>query len=100
MKVYEMEIKFDATVEMTSMASFLKLMDTSPSLAQMENIPIILTQTIPFVPDEEYLNKICDILVEKYKVNGFKVVKCEFGGYNKFIEKEIELPEDVKDEKE
>ena len=88
MKMYEMEMKFNATVELVDMGDFLKTFDI-PLKANLENVPIVLKQTVPFIPNDEYIEKVCNILIEKYKVKNFKVVDCVFDGYSKLIEVEI-----------
>ena len=71
--------------------------------------PFILTQTIPFVPDDEYIHKTETIIENRYNTDEFEVLYCHFKGYEKFklitidINKLEQLPKkefDIENERE
>lgn len=62
---------------------------------------LTITQTIPFIPNEEYIQKVKDALVKKCETNDICVLECKFKGYRskfkryrKFFEMDVEVPEE------
>lgn len=89
MKVYEMEIEFEVVVGLKDFNNFMNAMGLEEKTG-VSGQSIILKQTIPFVPNEEYLKKVENIIKEKYETEKLEILDCKFKGYKKFLEKEIE----------
>ena len=89
MKVYEMEIEFEVVVGLKEINDFMNAIWFEEKTG-VSGQSIILKQTIPFVPNEEYLKKVANIIKEKYETEKLEILDCKFKGYKKFLEKEIE----------
>lgn len=88
MKVYEMEIEFEVVVGLKDFNIFMNAMGFEEK-AGVSGQSIILKQTIPFVPNEEYLKKVANIIKGEYETEKLEILDCKFKGYKKFLEKEI-----------
>ena len=53
---------------------------------------VIISQTVPFIPDENYIKQVADVIKAHYDKT-LDVLSCTFAGYNKFLEKEIDVNE-------
>lgn len=90
MKFYDMEMEFELELSLKSVNNFINDMGLGGKLVTKGNI-FTINQTIPFIPDEAYFEKISNIIKDYYNKDGeLEVVSCVFKGYKKFIEKEIE----------
>lgn len=87
---------FDVTVGLKEINNIMELLGCDEK-AGISGQTITLTQTVPFIPSEEYIHKIENILKEKYETEKFNVLKCHFRGYKKLIEKEVDVPEAEKE---
>lgn len=93
-KVYDMIMEFELTVGLKSVNNFMNEMGfdgktcvTGPTLT--------VTQTLPVVPDADYIKKVENAVVEHYKKSDsdLDVTNCVFKGYKKFLEREVEIEE-------
>jgi hypothetical protein len=89
-KMYEMIMDFDLTLTATSINDIMKDVDCSDAFG-VNGIILSVQQTIPFIPDEDYIAKVEDIIKAEYESNKFSVCDCKFKGYSKLLEKEIEV---------
>lgn len=90
MVLYEMEMEFELELSLKSINNFMNDMGMDGKLVSGGHI-FTISQTIPFVPDEAYLEKVIDVIKKHYnKDRELEVVSCTFKGYKKFIEKKIE----------
>ena len=94
MKVYEMIMEFEVTVGLKDLNDLLCSVGGPGEKIGVAGYTLTITQTIPFIPNDEYLDQVARIIKEKYKPNNLEILDCRFRGYQKFIEKEID---DIKD---
>lgn len=90
--LYEMVMEFEVTLGLKELNNFIGLMGFSEK-AGITGQTVTLTQTGPFIPDDEYLRKVESIIKEKYNTNEFDILDCHFKGYKKFKAKEIDITE-------
>lgn len=90
MKVYEMIMEFEITVGLKDLNDLLCRVGGPGEKIGVAGYSLTLTQTIPFVPNDEYINKVTAIIKEKYKPNNLEILECRFNGYKKFLEKEVD----------
>lgn len=90
--LYEMVMEFEVTLGLKELNSFTELMGFSEKTG-ITGQTVTLTQTVPFIPDDEYLRKVESILKEKYSTEKFNILDCHFRGYKKFKAKEIDTTE-------
>lgn len=90
--LYEMVMEFEVTLGLKELNNFMGLMGFSEK-AGITGQTVTLTQTGPFIPDDEYLRKVESIIKEKYNTNEFDILDCHFKGYKKFKAKEIDITE-------
>lgn len=91
-KLYEMVMEFDVTLGLKEFNSVMELFGYHEK-SGITGQTITLSQTIPFIPNEEYIHKVENILKDKYETKKFNILECHFRGYKKLIEKEIDIPE-------
>lgn len=90
MLVYEMEMEFDLQLSLKSINQLMNNMGMGGKLVSSGHV-FTINQTIPFVPDEAYLEKVCNVVKDHYNKEGeLEVVSCTFKGYKKFIERKVE----------
>lgn len=88
MKVYEMEMEFECTVGLNDINNFMGGFGFNEKFGV--NGPILtLKQTLPFIPNDEYIQKVENILREHYRTEKIEILSCKFKGYKKFLEREI-----------
>lgn len=95
-KLYEMVMEFDVTLGLKEFNSVMELFGYHEKSGITGQI-ITLSQTIPFIPNEEYIHKVENILKDKYETKKFNILECHFRGYKKLIEKEVDVPEPEKE---
>lgn len=88
MKVYEMEMEFELFVGLKEINDFMELMGFEEKTG-VPGCTLIVSQTLPFIPNEEYLRKVEGIIRDHYGNEKVEVLDCKFKGYKKFLEKEI-----------
>lgn len=91
-KLYEMVMEFDITAGLKELNSFTEMFGFNEKIG-IPGQTVRLTQTLPFIPDEEYIHKVEKILKDKYEIEKYNILDCHFRGYQKLIEKEVEVPE-------
>lgn len=81
---YEMELVFKLSVEFTEINDMMSDFGFNEVLGANDAVEIKMHQVIPFVPDNETLEKYCNVIKENYlKENSrFSCVSCRFIGYN------------------
>ena len=89
MKMYEMQMEFEVVLGLKEINHIMNMMGVSEKTG-ISGQSIVLTQTISFIPNEEYIHKVEDIIRENYKTDQFEILKCKFKGYKKFLEIEID----------
>lgn len=90
--LYEMVMEFEVTLGLKELNNFTELMGFSEK-AGIAGQTVTLTQTVPFIPDDEYLRKVESVIKEKYNTEKFDILDCHFKGYKKFKAKEIDITE-------
>ena len=96
MKLYEMIMEFDITVGLKEINSFMEMFGYNDK-AVIKGQTITLSQTVPFIPDENYIHKVEKLLKDKYETEDLNILDCRFRGYKKFLEKEVDIPEPEKE---
>ena len=89
MKVYEMEMEFELGLGLKGINDFMHNFGFDEKLCASGNV-LSIKQTIPFIPDESYLETVAQTIKKHYQNSEFEVVECKFKGYKKFLEKEIQ----------
>ncbi len=90
-KLYEMVMEFEVTLGLKEINSVMELFGFNEK-SGITGQTITLSQTIPFIPNEEYIHKIEKILKDKFETKQFDILDCHFKGYKKLIEKEVDIP--------
>lgn len=90
MKMYEMVMEFDVTVGFKKLNSIMEMFGYDEKTG-VTGQTIILSQTVPFIPDENYIHKVEKILKDRYGSDKLNILDCHFRGYKKFLEKEIDI---------
>jgi len=89
MKMYKMEMEFKVVVGLKEINEFMKYMGFSGNTG-IGGQTITLTQTIPFIPNEEYIKKVENIIKEKYQTEELEILDCKFNGYKSLLEVDID----------
>lgn len=95
-KLYEMVMEFKVTIGLKEINSVMELFGFNEK-SGITGQTITLSQTIPFIPNEEYIHKVEKILKDKFETKQFDILDCHFIGYKKFIEKEVDISETEKE---
>lgn len=88
-KIYEMEMIFELTLGLKTVDKFMSQMGVSDTLAA-KGTELTIKQTVPFIPTEDYIHKIENVIKEHYSKEDVYVMDCNFKGYKKLLEKEID----------
>ena len=83
-KVYDMEMQFELTLGIRSVNDLLNNMGLAEKLVANGNV-LTVTQTLPVVPDEEYIATVEAAIKKAYTNEKSECVKCEFIGYKKLL---------------
>lgn len=89
MKMYKMEMEFEVVVGLKEINEFMKYMGF-PGNTRIGGQTITLTQTIPFIPNEAYIEKVENIIKEKYQTEELEILDCKFNGYKSLLEVDID----------
>lgn len=89
MKMYKMEMEFEVVVGLKEINEFMNYMGF-PEKTGIGGQTITLTQTIPFIPDEEYIEKVENIIKEKYQTEKLEILDCKFKGYKSLLEVDVD----------
>ena len=79
--LYECEMMFKATVGLKEINDVLEQCGFDESLQIKDALNITVTQTLPEIPDETYLQSIAKIIRENYKSDKLTITACRFSGY-------------------
>lgn len=90
MKMYEMVMEFDVTVGFKELNSIMEMFGYDEKTG-VTGQTITLSQTVPFIPDENYIHKVEKILKDRYETDKLNILDCHFRGYKKFLAKEIDI---------
>lgn len=93
-KVYDMVMEFELTVGLKSVNRFINEMGFDGKTCVTGPV-LTVTQTLPIIPDTEYIKKIEDAVKKHYaeSESDIDVVDCKFKGYKKFLEREVDIKE-------
>lgn len=90
MILYEMQMEFELQLSLKTVNKFMNDMGMDGKMVSGGHI-FTIDQTIPFIPDDEYLEKVCNVIKNSFnKDSELEVVSCNFKGYTKFLEKKVE----------
>lgn len=89
MKMYEVEMEFEVVVGLKELNKFMEIMGFSEKTG-INGQTMVLKQTIPFIPNEEYITKVENILRNKYQTETLELLDCKFKGYKKFLEIDVD----------
>lgn len=81
MKAYEMKMLFNASLGLKTINGFLEQLGDSGKYQIKDAIQIGLTQVLPCVPDDEYIRKVEQCLLDNYETKEFNLTSCKFVGY-------------------
>ena len=92
--LYNMEMKFELFMGLKKTDPLMDLLGYNAG-TEIAKQTVTISQTLPFIPDEEYIEKVKGVLIEGYETDSLIVIKCEFKGYSKLLEvqKEVDDPE-------
>ena len=90
MKVYEMEMEFEVAVGLKDFNDIMNRCGMDGRVG-VTGYALTVTQTVPFIPDEAYLEIVASVIKEKYQTDNLEILECKFKGYKKFLEKEVEI---------
>lgn len=83
MKAYEMEMKFTATLGLKFINDMLQRLGDSGKYQVKDALTITIKQVLPCIPDDDYLRKVEQAIIDTYKPNkDFDILECHFSGYN------------------
>ena len=88
MKAYEMEMLFTATIGLKSINNMLRQMGDPGKLQIKDALNISIKQVLPCIPDDEYIHKVEQVIIDHYETDEIEVLSCKFTGYKSI--KEIE----------
>ena len=91
-KVYDMEMQFELTLSIRRINDLLGSMGLAEKLVTNGNV-LTVTQTLPVIPNEEYIVAVEEAIKNAYTNEKSECVKCKFIGYKSFLEREINVPE-------
>lgn len=89
MKVYEMEMEFEVVIGLKEINNLMSSFGFNEKACARGNF-ISIKQTVPFVPDNDYLEKVSNVIKEGYNNDKLEILECRFVGYKKFLEKEVD----------
>lgn len=88
--MYKMKMRFNLTLADVKLNDLLSSCGMNGTICIPGTI-LNISQTLPFIPDDLYIDKVCEIIKTKYKTENYIIVKVEFDGYDEFIAKEVEV---------
>ena len=81
MNLFECEMMFTATVGLKGVNDFLERCNFDERLQVKDALCILVTQTLPEIPSDEYLKTLAKIIKENYEHRELNIVACRFSGY-------------------
>lgn len=85
-KLYKMKLKFKLTLGLKKINDMTAMCGLSEKAIVPDAITITMTQTVPFVPTDEEIDKYAEIIKDGYKTENFTCEDCKFDGYEYFKE--------------
>lgn len=82
MKAYEMEMKFTATLGVKFINDILQDLGDPGRYQIKDALTITIKQVLPCIPDDDYLHKVEQAIIDTYKLKDFNILSCHFAGYN------------------
>lgn len=88
-RAYEMKMLFSASVGLREINDILWQTGCNDTLQVKDAISVSIEQTVPFVPSEEYLQKVAEAIKDNYSTRDINITECHFTGYEYIREVEI-----------
>lgn len=100
MKAYEMEMKFTATIGLKFINDILHDIGESGKYQIKDALTFTIKQVSPCIPDEDYLHKVEQAIIDTYKHKDFDILECHFSGYTylKEVDTDKIRPKESEDE--
>lgn len=95
--MYEIEMVFSASVGFKTINDILRQTGCNDTLQIKDAITISVKQTLPTIPNEEYLRKVADILKNNYETKDYNITECHFTGYRNIREINLKMDGERKD---
>lgn len=86
-RLYEMEMIFSASVGFKEINDIMSQMGCNDKLQIKDALKFSIKQVLPAIPDEEYLQKVADVIKEEYQNGQYNITECHFEGYKYLREK-------------
>lgn len=82
--LYEMELKFKISIELKEINDIMSNFGFDEKAGLKDVIELTMHQIVPFIPDEEIIQKYTEMIKENYLKNNkeFSCSSCKFCGYN------------------
>ena len=80
-KAYEMEMLFSVSVGFREINDIMAQIGFDDKLQLRDAVAVSLKQTLPAIPDSEYIQKCEDVIKETYKTKEIEATACQFKGY-------------------
>ena len=80
-QAYEMEMVFSASVGLKKINSILDNIAFAEKLQVQDALSISLKQTLPFVPDDNYIQQIAGVIKDNYETDEINITQIRFVGY-------------------
>lgn len=90
MKLYEMEMEFSATVALKEINGMLEACGLNERLQLKDAMKVSIKQKISWIPDDDYLRKVAELIRDNYETEKITLTECRFAGYKYFREIETE----------
>lgn len=80
-KAYEMEMVFSASLGLKTINNIMHQCGCNDSLQIKEAIEIKLQQTLLKLPDDDYIQRVAEIIKKNYETDHFNITEIHFTGY-------------------
>ena len=70
--------------------AILRQMGMDEALQMKDAVSVGVEQTLSFIPNEEYIQAVSDVIKQAYEQNGVEVTECRFKGYEYLRETEMQ----------
>lgn len=79
--LYEMCLLFDLDISLKSMNDILKQCGFSEKPIAQNAMEVTMTQTLPFIPDDDVIKKYEDVIKQNYETDSLICENCKFKGF-------------------
>ena len=95
MPLYECKMMFTVSFGFKTINDILSQCGCDERLHVKDAGTFTVTQLLPEIPNEEYLQKVAGIIKNNYETKEFNVIECRFAGYKNIQVVKLEEEENV-----